>query len=329
MPITRRRLLFAGASVIPAAFGIHAFAQSVLLEQVRVLVGFPSGGGTDSAARRVAEGIRGVYGKTLVVENKPGASGRLVVDEMRRGPADGSIMVVQPEAVITQQPHVDPKNTHYSIDDVAAIGGIGQIQHAFAVGPAVPDSVRSMKDFFAWARANQGKANFGTPGANSAQDFLMRPVLQELNLQLTHAPYRGSAPGVQDLIGGQISAFFSPVGDSLPHQGTGRMRLLGTSGERRAKFAPDVQTFAEQGFPAMTLAEWYGVWMSKGTPDATRAAAASAISSAVMQPACVEALGKFGIEATPIGQQEFAAAVRASYAAWAERLRKIGFQPET
>jgi len=328
MPTNRRTFIVAAASAAASSSMSSAFAQAGTPEQAKILVGFPPGGGTDAAARRLAEGLRGLYARTVVVDNKPGASGRLVVDEMRRGPSDGSIMVVQPEAVVTQQPHVDPKNTSYTIDDVIAIGGIGLIQQAFAVGPAVPETVKSMKEFFEWARANPSKANFGTTGTNSPQDFLIRPVLKELGLQITHVPYRGSAPGVQDLIAGQISGFLSPVGDSLPHQATGRMRLLGTSGERRSRFAPDVPTFIEQGLPAMTLTEWFGVWMSRGTSEAVRTKAAAAVHAVVAQPATAEALAKFGIDASPIGQQEFATAIRTSHAAWADRLRKIGFKPE-
>lgn len=329
MPTYRRIFLLAGISLAVSATLPGALAQTPQLEQARILVGFPAGGGTDASARRLAEGLTGRYAKSVIVENKPGASGRLAVDELRRGAMDGSLLLVQPEAVVTQQPLVDPKYTNFKFDDVVAVAAIGSIQHAFAVGPTVPESVKTMKDFFEWAKANPSKASFGTPGNNSAQDFLMRSVGRSVTGELTHVPYKGSAPGVQDLIAGQITAFLSPVGDTLPYTASGRVRLLGTSGEQRSKFAPNVPTFAEQGLPEMTLVEYFGVWMARGTPDAVQANASAAVRSVVSQPATAEALLKFGIEATPISQQEFASAIRASNAAWAERLRKIGFKPET
>lgn len=328
MHISRRSFMLTGTSLAALTHFPGASGEVRLLEQARILVGFPPGGGTDAAARRVAEALRGVYAKVVVVDNKPGAAGRIAIDEMRRSPLDGSVMVVQPEAVLTQQPLVDPKNTNYKMDDLVAVAAVGSIQHAFAVGPAVPASVRTMKDFFEWVRLNPSKANFGTPGTHSAQDLLMRLAGPDVTGPLTHAPYRGSAPGVQDLIAGQISGFFSPVGDSLPYLGSGRMRLLGTSGDVRSKFAPDVSTFTEQGLPGMTLVEYFGVWAARGVPEAARAHAASAIREAMAQPANVEALARLGIEASSLSQPEFAAAIRTSHAAWSQRLQKMGFKPD-
>lgn len=328
MDITRRdfvRLTTLAATA--SGFGL-AMAQEPLLDQVRILVGFPPGGGTDTAARRIADGVRGSYARMTLVENKPGASARLVVEDIRRGPADGSLLLVQPDAVMTQQPHVDPKNTRYKYEDLTPVASIVQISHALAVGPMVPESVRNMQDFLAWAKGHPDRANYGSPGGNSSQDFLMKAAMKHHGFELTHVPYRGSAPGISDLIAGQVAAMISPVGDSLPHLTTGKLRIVGTSGAQRSKFAPEVPTFKEQGFQGMELSERFGVWTKAGVPELTQDRLHAAVQKVLVQPDVIEFFSKVGMEVNPISRQAFVKASRDSYDAWAERVRVTGFKPE-
>lgn len=328
MDITRRDFVRLGAAgVATSAFGI-AVAQAPLLDQVKILVGFPPGGGTDTAARRIADGIRGTYARTTLVENKPGASARLVVEEIRRGPTDGSVLLVTPDAVMTQQPHVDPKNTRYKFEDLTPAASIVVISHALAVGPMVPESVRNMQEFLAWAKGNRDRSSYGTPGANSSQDFLMKAAMKHHGFELTHVPYKGSAPGIQDLLGGQVAAMVSPVGDALPYLSTGKLRIIGTSGTQRSKFVPDVPTFKEQGFQGMELSERFGIWAKAGVPDATLDRLHAAVQKVLAQPELVDFFAKVGMEVDPISRQAFAKAARDSYDSWAERVRITGFKPE-
>lgn len=326
MNVTRRQVV-GGLAALAAASSAPLRAQAPL-EMARILCGFPAGGTTDAAGRRLADSLRTLgYARQAIVENKVGAGGRLAFDEMRRGPADGSLLIVQPETVITLQPHVDPKNTPFKFEDGVAVAGCGTVQYGFAVGPAVPEAVKTVRDFLDWARANPARANFGSPGAGSPQEFFVRLLSLETGVALNPIPYRGSAPGVQDLLGGQIPAMYSPVGDSLPHRASGRMRLLATSGARRSRFAPEVPTFGEQGFAFMESAEWYGVWMPRAAAEATVTRASAAIRSAIAQPETVEVFHKLGIEAETGTQADFAQAMRDHHAAWPERVRKAGFKP--
>lgn len=329
MNLTRRQFVSEVAALAAAATAsVPARAQDSL-EIVKILCGFPAGGTTDAAARRLAESLRALgYARQVIVENKVGAGGRLAFDEMRRGASDGSLLIVQPETVITLQPHVDPKNTPFKFEDGVAVAGCGTVQYGFAVGAAVPESVKTIRDFLDWVKANPARANFGSPGAGSPQEFFVRLLSRETGVALSHIPYRGSAPGVQDLLGGQIPAMYSPVGDSLPHRASGRMRLLATSGARRSRFAQDVPTFNEQGFNFMEAAEWYGVWMPRAASEATVARAHAAIRTALSQPETVEVLTKLAIEADANTQPEFARTMRDNHAAWPERVRKTGFKPE-
>ncbi len=202
----------------------------------------------------------GGYAKTALVDNKPGAGGRLAVEELKRSPADGSVLLLTPAAMITLYPHLYTKLA-YRVEDVTAVCTACQVGFGFGVGPAVPESVKNLKDFLAWAKANPAQANYGSPGAGSPPHMLGALLAKESGLDLRHVPYRGSAPGIQDLLGGQVAAMTSPIGDYLPHLKSGKLRLLATSGEARSRFAPDVPTYAEQGFKNLTMSEWYGFFL--------------------------------------------------------------------
>lgn len=328
MHCSRRHFLQTAGALAGGLAAGPTLAQGVPLDLARILVGFPAGGLTDAVARRVADGIRGGYARNTLVDNKPGASARLVIDDVVRGPSDGSLMVLSPDVVVTKAQHTSPKTTKYKIEDLVAVSGISRLHHGFAVGPMVPDSVRTMRQFIDWARSNPGKATFGTPGHASVQEFLMQIGMKAHNFELVHVPYKGSAPGVQELLGGQIAAMFSPVGDALPNLKSGRMRVLATSGDVRSRFLPDVPTFEEQGFKGMVQTDWFGIWMKAGTPATVVDRAHAAIKQALGQPGSNELFERFGMELDVMPPQPFGKVMRETFAEWGERVRKTGFKPE-
>lgn len=327
MALARRKLVCAAALTAFATCG-RVMAQAPMLTQAKLVVGFPPGSVPDAIARLLAEGMRGAYARVTLVENKTGSSGRIPVDETFRGPSDGSVMLVAPDASLTQIPHSDPKNSPYKPEDFEPVCAIGHIDHALAIGPQVSKSVRTMKDFIEWARANPTLANFGTPGFGSAHDILMQIAMKEQGFTLTHIPYRGAALGVQDALGGQLAAVFAPLGTLLPHLGAKGMRLLATTGDRRSRFVPDVPTFAEQGFSGLVLTGWYGVWMKKGTPAAIVANARAAINATLAKPDSVALLERIAVEVDPRSAEVFAGMLRDAYRSWADRVRKSGYKPE-
>lgn len=321
-----RRHFVAAGSV--GALGWPLWAAADPLATARVLCGFPAGGTTDAVSRRIAEKLQGGgYAKVALVENKPGAGGRLAVDELRRAPADGSTLLLTPAAMITLYPHLYAK-LPYRIDDVTPVCTACKLVFGFAVGPAVPESVKNLKDFLAWAQANPKLASYGTPGAGSPPHFLGQLLSRHSGVELSHVPYRGSAPGVQDLLGGQVTAMSSPIGDHLPHLKGGKLRLLATSGATRSRFAPDVGTYAEQGFKGLTMDEWYGFFLpGKASPEVVQRAAA-AIRTAVASPDVVESFAQLGLEAGANTPAELAKAVKDENAAWGPIVKTVGFQPE-
>ena len=325
MSIQRREFIVATGAAALGGWSTVAHAQTV--DTLKVICGFPPGGTTDAVSRRVADKLRGTYAKNALVENKPGAGGRLGVEELRRSPADGSAMLLTPAGMITLYPHIY-RSLSYGPNDVTPVSIGGRIEFGFGVGPAVPDSVKDIKGFLEWAKANPANANYGSPGAGSPPHFLAALLAKDSGVDLRHVPYRGSAPGIQDLLGGQVTAFSSPVGDYLPHLKSGKLRLLATSGSARSRFAPDVATYAEQGFKELVMGEWYGFFMPAGTPANVVAAAAQAIRAAVAQPDVIESFAQLGVEAASNTPAEMAAAVRNENAQWGPIVKKVGFTPE-
>lgn len=323
---TRRDCLSWTAALAAAPWADPARAQG--LETARILTGFPAGGTVDVVARRVAERLRGGFARTVLVENKPGAGGRLAVDELRRSTPDGSTLLVTPAAMVTLYPHLYLRLT-YGLDDVTPVCGATTVVFGLAVGPAVPDSVVTLKDFLAWARAHPAKAAFGSPGAGSPPHYVGALLEKESGVALNHVPYRGTVPGVQDTLGGQIASFIGPIGDYLPHVKTGRLRVLATSGPARSRFLPEVATFTEQGFKPLEQVEWYGFFLpGKAAPELVQRLAA-AIRGAMAAPDMAEGLAPFGLEVAASTPEQLARAVRAEYAAWAPIVRRVGFTPES
>lgn len=328
MAVNRRNFVVGAAALTGLQVPGVAPAQSAVLDQARILVGFPAGGGADSLARHIAEAIRGKYARTIVVDNKPGASGRLAVDEVNRGPIDGSLMIMQPDAVMALQPHVDPKNTNYKFDDLVPVVSCGKYDSVLVVGPMVPDNVRTMRAFLDWAKANPSIASYGVPATASPQDFLMRSAMKANNFALVQVPYRGGAPGLRDAAGGQLAAMFTFVGDALPLASSGKVRIIGASGATRSKFIPDIPTFEEQGFKGMSLPPTImGLWMKRGVPDAQLDRLHNLVNEVLKEPASVEFLARLGYEDHPISRAEFTKAAQANFQAWEERVRSTGYKP--
>jgi len=294
----------------------------------RVFVGFPAGGTTDAVSRRLADKFRGGYAKNSLVENKAGAGGRLAADAVKGSPNDGSVMLLTPASIITLYPHIFTRLT-YKIEDFTPVSTACIAVFGFAVGPGVPETVRSLKDYLAWAKANPSRAVFGSPGAGTPPHFLGALLAKGSGVELRHVPYRGSAPGIQDLLGGQVGAFSGPIGDFLPHIKSGKVRMLATSAPKRTPIAPHVPTYSEQGFKNIEFVEWYGVFLpGKASADVVQRAA-QAVKAATTSPDVVEGLATLGLEASANTPEELARAVAMETAAWAPVVKTVGFTPES
>lgn len=327
--IRRRQLILAGAATaagIPALPG-RAFAAEPP-GQVKILCGFPPGGTTDMVSRRVADRLRAEgYAKVVLVDNRPGVGGRIAVEELRRQPPDGATMLLTPASMVTLYPYLYSKLS-YGVDDVTPVCTACNLEFGFGVGPAVPESIRTLKDFLAWVKANPDKGSFGSPGPGTPPHFVGALLAKESGVDLQHVAYKGSAPGIQDLLGGQVPAFSSPIGDYLQYLKAGKLRLLATSGPKRTPFTPDVPTYVEQGFPKLSIGEWYGFFLPGGAKPELVEHAAAAIRRAVSAPGIVESFAQFGLQAGANTPAEQLRAVKEENAAWGPIVKTIGFKPE-
>ena len=328
----RRHLIktLGSAAAVAALAPFSRIVQAQTLDQVKIYYGFPAGSAGDSVARRVAEKLGGTpYTRNPgYVENKPGAGGRIAVESLKVAPADGSVLTLAPVSALSVYPYIYPKLS-YKPSDVTPVS-IGAIMfHGLAVGPMVPASVTTLKDFLAWAKANPDKASYGSPGAGSMPHLLGALLNLRAGTDLKHVPYRGTVPSITDLVGGQVAAAMNPSGDYLQYMKAGRVRVLATSGKKRSPYLPDVPTFTELGYPDVTSEEWFGFYAPAKTPAATLAAANAAINQALKDKAVIDALALVGLVAHGSTAQEMAADQQAEFERWGPLVKQIGFTAET
>jgi tripartite-type tricarboxylate transporter receptor subunit TctC len=197
-----------------------------------------------------------------------------------------------------------------------------------SVGPAVPDSVKTLQDFFAWTKTNPDKAVYGSPGAGSMPHLIGVLLAKASGAELRHVGYRGSAPGIQDLLGGQIASFLGPVGDVLTHSRAGKVRVLGSSGKERDAFLPAVPTMAEQGIK-MGLREWYAFFMPAKAGAETVQRAAAALERAIRESDVVEFGRQFGLEVQASTPRALGELLKADAAEWSGLARQTGFTADS
>ena len=328
---TRRQFIQAGAaSTLLGTLGLHpAFAQG--LDQVKIVNGFPAGGTADTTSRRVGERLAGTqYTKNAaVVENKTGAGGRIAVETVKNAAPDGATLLLTPYSMMAVYPHIYRTLSYDPFKDFIPVVMGSMLTHGLAVGPLVPASVKTVKDYLAWAKANPKDASYGSPAAGSTPHFLGALMGLNNSVDLKHVPYRGSVPGVADLIGGTLASMVTPHGDFLANHKAGKIRILATSGKARSPFVPDIPTFAEQGFPELTVEEWFGFFAPAKTPAGVITNANAAINAALKEKSVIDSLAVSGL--VPIGGTADAMAkdLKAQYDAWGPIVKRIGFTAES
>ena len=322
MTINRRDGLMALAALMA---GVSARAQTAL---PRILVGFPAGGSVDTTARRVAEAWRGRMAESVLVEQKVGAGGRLAIAALKDAPPDGQTLLLSPSSMFTIYPHAYRKLAYKPEADVIPVSPLALSTCGFGVGPLVPTTVKTLAQFADWARANPQNAAYASPAAGAMPHFLGNQFERAAGIKLTHVPYRGAAPGMQDLMGGQIASGCFSIGDFLPHLQAGRVRLLGVTDTRRARSAPEVPTFDEQGFKGIDGVESYGLFLPARTPAATVERVADLVRVALRETAVTEGLAKIGFEPFALSPAAYAQRLATEREQWGPIVKASGFSSE-
>lgn len=325
-----RRHFLSKLSAGTLAFAVPMTRAQGLPDSAKIFAGFAPGGTVDVTARRIAENLRDVYAKTVVVENRTGAGGQIALQALKTSAPDGLTFVVTPMSMLGIYPHTYKKLPYDPVADFMPVSQVARVDFGLAVGTVVPASVHNLNDFAAWCKANSKGASFGSPAPGSVPHFIGELFGRAAHIgDYKHVPYRGTQPAIMDLIGGQLASVSGPVGEFLQHLPTGKVRLLATSGSARSKFAPDVPTYAEQGFKDIVQEEWFGVFVPAKTPPEVVKRLADALRKALATSDAVDALGKMGLEARSSSPAELAALLKRDAERWAPLIKTIGFAADS
>lgn len=332
LPHMRRRralrwsLGAAGLSLgLAASFGAMAQTSSAPL---RLIVGFPPGGSSDVVARQLAESLRQRLGRTVLVENRAGAAGRIAPEYLKTAPADGSVILVTPNPMVTQYPSVYRKLSYDPARDLQPLAQVASYPLLISVGPAVPASVRTVRDYLQWAKADAGQRFFASPATGSTPHFVGVMLGREAGVELVQAPYKGDAPAVQDMLGGQIPMSINVPAAQLPHVGTGKLRVLATTGAQRLPQLPQVPTLIEEGYPALRTSDWFGLFVPAKTPAAVSERLQAEVRESLKESAVRESFAKQGIVPDFVAAAEFTHRIRQEREEFARTVQAVGFKPE-
>ncbi len=317
-----KRRLFAALAMVGTLAALPAFAQD---KTTRLWVGFPPGGSVDVIARVLAEKMRVSLGQNVIVENKPGAAGRLVMGELKRAAPDGQTLVLTPSGGLVIAPWLYTNIGYDPVKDFTPISRVVTFDFAVTAGPGAPQG--DLKSVLAWMKANPGKANYGTSGAGTVPHFAGLLLGQATGVPLTHVPYRGGAPAAQDLIGGQIPLMVDTASETLEHHKAGKVRVIAVTGEQRSKALPEVPTLKEQGID-MTADAFFGLYGPHGMSADTAARIDRAVADALKDPAVQDKIRGFGLVPSHAGGAELAATQAAHLKRWEAPIKASGYKAE-
>ena len=330
MTLSRRQVLQStAASALLAGVSQRALAQPAPFETVKIITGFTPGGTSDTTCRRVAAKLAPGYGKSVLVENRAGAGGQLAIQAVRSMAPDGSTILQTPMSMLGIYPFIYKKLPYDPVNDLTPVSQAAHFDFGFAVGPAVPATVKTLPDYLAWCTANPGQANFGSPAAGSVPHFIGVLAGRSAGIDLRHVPYRGTQPAILEMIGGQLQAVSGPVGEFTQHVAAGKCRLIATTGAQRSTFAPTVRTMVEQGLKDMAFSEWFGFYLPGKAPAEVVQRANAAIRAALADRETVDGLEVMGLESRSSTPAELAAMLIADQKRWEPLVKAIGFTADS
>lgn len=299
-------------------------AQSA--KPIKILVGFPPGGGTDAVARILADKLKDELGSPVVVENKPGAGGQLAAQTLKASPADGTVLFLSHDHTISILPQVVKNPGFDPAHDFVPVAGFATFVNAMAVSGGTP--AKSFNEYVAWVKSQGGKSAVGIPAPASTPEFLVKVVGEKFKLDLVAAPYRGSAPMMADMLGNQIPAGVGSVPDLIENHKAGKVRVVAVLGAKRQAALPDVPTFSELGLSGLEDMPYYGIFAPVGTPQATLAQYGAAMQKVLAMPDVHEQLTKMGLTVGYMSSPQLAQRERAYTQVWAKLIKASGFQPQ-
>ncbi len=318
----RRHFLAGLAATSAAAVSPLAMAQDWPNNSVRWVVPYPAGGGTDVLARTVAEAMRKTLNQTIVIDNRPGASTNIGGQMVAGAKPDGYTIMSADNAILAYNEHLFSKLPFSPEKDFTYIGGISRFPLALVVNPNF--EAKDFKEFLAYAKANPGKLNYASPGNGSPHHLAMELFKNRTGSFLTHIPYKGAAPALADVMGGQVPCMFLDLASGLPVIQSGKVRALAIGTAKRVANLPNVPTLAELGVKDSEVYAFQGILGPKGISPAIVQRLNADLNKALVSPDVVKRMNDFGMEALPGTPEQFHAMARAEAKRWGAVIKSAG-----
>ncbi|MET1115010.1 MAG: tripartite tricarboxylate transporter substrate binding protein [Comamonas sp.] len=320
----RRHFLAALTAAAATPLATLAQAQSWPDQPIRWVVPYPPGGGTDVLARTVAEAMRPSLGQTIVIENKPGASTNIGAQQVATARPDGYTIMSADNAVLAYNEHLFSKLPFSPETDFTYVGGMSRFPLALVVHPEFP--AKTLKEFVAYVRAHPGKVNYASPGNGSPHHLAMEMFKARTRTFLTHIPYRGAAPAVADVMGGQVACMFIDLAAGLPIIQSGKLRALAIGSAQRIASLPQLPTLAEAGVANTEVFAFQGILAPRNLPAPIVQRLNAELNKALASPAVAKRMQDFGMEALPGTPEQFRSFARAESKRWGEIIRQAGIK---
>jgi tripartite-type tricarboxylate transporter receptor subunit TctC len=311
------------ALILAAAAGIaHAFPT----KPVRIIVAFPPGGGTDIVSRLLAPRLTDLWGQAVVVENRAGASGTIGTEIAARADPDGHTLFMATMGNMTANQHLYPKMAVDPLRALAPITKVVDVHFVFVANPTLP--ANSVKELIELAKKRPGEIPYSSSGPGGAPHLAMELFKRQAGVDLTHVPYKGSGPGMNDLLGGRVMVTMDSLLQSLPQIKAGRLKALAVLGPKRSALLPDVPTVAQAGVPGYALTNWFGLLAPAATPKDVVSKLNTDIIRVLKDEDIRKKIADMGADVVGNSAEEFGAAMRAESAQWAEIIKSANIKAE-
>ncbi|MBN9426169.1 MAG: tripartite tricarboxylate transporter substrate binding protein [Burkholderiales bacterium] len=316
---TRRRLLLSAACGLAATQAGLARAQAFPSRSLRWIVPYAAGGGSDVTARIIAEVMKQGLGQSIVIDNRPGAGTIIGTQAMIGSPADGHTVSTADSGTLAYNPSLYEKLPYNIESSFAYIGGIGRMPLVLVTKPGLP--VNSVKELIDLARREPGKLTYATAGAGSPHHMAMEMFQQQTGTRFIGVHYKGAAPAVQDVLGGQTDVMMLDIPGGIAHMKAGKLKLLGTAMPKRVSQLPNVPTLTQAGVPDFVAYAWQGMIAPAGTPAAAVAKLDAELQRTLKSAEVQQKLEEMGVEPMPMSAQEFATYAQAEQRRWAKVIK--------
>jgi tripartite-type tricarboxylate transporter receptor subunit TctC len=313
-------------ALLPGAMVAAAADFPIPNKPVKVVVGFPAGGGTDSQARLVAQHLAPLLGVPVIVENRPGAGTMLAATEVARAPADGHTLLYTPASTLSQLPHTLSAVKYDTFKDFTPVaqGALGPL--VLVVHKSVPAT--NVRELVAYAKANPGKLNYVSQGVGTPAHIFGQVFARQAGIDMVHVPYKGANDVAKDFIAGRVHLQFASSSAAVALVKSGEIRMVAAVAPKRSALFPDLPTMSEQGIAGVDIESWIGFVGPAGMDPKVTAKLSDAIAQVLAMPKVRDDFRAGGVEAKWLGPQDFAGAIRNSYQLWEKALAAINFQKE-